>query len=71
MTEAPHLPRQAVPDPPVPPGVDPSKPSPARLYDYYLGGHNNFAVDRKAASLSAGRLCRSASAALRSTSKLL
>jgi hypothetical protein len=29
--------------------VDPTKPSPARLYDYYLGGHNNFEVDRKAA----------------------
>jgi len=29
--------------------VDPSRPSPARLYDYYLGGHNNFEVDRKAA----------------------
>jgi len=41
MTEAPHLPRGAVPEPPVPPGVDPSRPSPARLYDYYLGGHNN------------------------------
>ena len=49
MTEAPHLPRGAVPYPPVPPGVDPSKPSPARLYDYYLGGHNNFEADRKAA----------------------
>src|SRR6266487_5944621 len=49
MTEAPHLPRGAVPDPAVPPGVDPTKPSPARLYDYYLGGHNNFEVDRKAA----------------------
>jgi trans-aconitate methyltransferase len=49
MTEAPHLPRGAVPDPPVPPGVDPAKPSPARLYDYYLGGHNNFEADRKAA----------------------
>ena len=33
MTEAPHLPRGAVPDPPVPPGVDPTQPSPARLYD--------------------------------------
>jgi hypothetical protein len=31
MTEAPHLPRGAVPDPPAPPGVDPTKPSPARL----------------------------------------
>ena len=49
MTEAPHLPRGAVPDPAVPPGVDPAKPSPARLYDYYLGGHNNFEADRKAA----------------------
>jgi S-adenosyl methyltransferase len=49
MTEAPHLPRGAVPDPAAPPGVDPTKPSPARLYDYYLGGHNNFEVDRRAA----------------------
>jgi hypothetical protein len=22
----------------VPPGIDPTTPSPARLYDYYLGG---------------------------------
>jgi len=29
--------------------VDPAKPSPARLYDYCLGGHNNFEADRKAA----------------------
>jgi S-adenosyl methyltransferase len=49
MTAAPHLPRGAVPGPPAPPGVDPSKPSPARLYGYCLGGHNNFEVDRKAA----------------------
>jgi hypothetical protein len=49
MTEAPHLPRGAVPDPPVPPGVDPTRPSPARLYDYYLGGHSNFEADRRAA----------------------
>jgi S-adenosyl methyltransferase len=33
----------------VPPGVDPSTPSPVRLYDYYLGGTNNFQVDRDAA----------------------
>ena len=33
-------------DPPVPPGVDPSIPAPARLYDYYLGGNNNFEADR-------------------------
>jgi hypothetical protein len=33
----------------VPPGVDPTRPSPARLYDYFLGGTNNFPVDREAA----------------------
>jgi len=49
MTEAPHLSRGAVSDPASPPGVDTTRPSPARLYDYYLGGHNNFQVDRKAA----------------------
>lgn len=32
--------------PPVPPGVDPTVPSPARLYDHYLGGGNNYEVDR-------------------------
>jgi hypothetical protein len=35
----------------VPPGVDATTPSPARLYDYYLGGTNNFAVDRAAAEV--------------------
>jgi hypothetical protein len=33
----------------VPPGVDPTRPSPARLYDYFLGGTNNLPVDREAA----------------------
>jgi hypothetical protein len=33
----------------VPDGVDVTRPSPARLYDYYLGGGNNFEVDRLAA----------------------
>lgn len=32
-----------------PPGVDPARPSPARLYDYFLGGAINFPVDRDAA----------------------
>jgi hypothetical protein len=32
-----------------PPGVDVTRPTPARLYDYYLGGTSNFAVDRAAA----------------------
>jgi len=36
-------------DPPVPAGVDPAIPSPARLYDYYLGGRHNFPADRAAA----------------------
>lgn len=31
-----------------PPGVDASTPSAARLYDYYLGGTNNFPVDQAA-----------------------
>jgi hypothetical protein len=34
--------------PQAPPGVDPSKPSPARMYDYMLGGKHNFPVDREA-----------------------
>jgi hypothetical protein len=29
------------------PGVDDTRPSPARLYDYYLGGTNNLPVDRE------------------------
>ncbi|TDC55793.1 hypothetical protein E1281_10725 [Actinomadura sp. KC345] len=32
-----------------PPGVDITVPSPARLYDYYLGGTDNYEVDRQAA----------------------
>ena len=32
----------------VPPGVDPTNPSPARMYDYVLGGKHNFPVDRAA-----------------------
>jgi hypothetical protein len=35
--------------PQVPAGVDPTKPSPARMYDYVLGGKHNFPVDRQAA----------------------
>ncbi len=29
------------------------KPSPARMYDYFLGGYHNFAVDRRAADAAA------------------
>jgi hypothetical protein len=32
----------------VPPGIDTSTPSPARMYDYMLGGQHNFPVDREA-----------------------
>jgi S-adenosyl methyltransferase len=37
----------AVPD--VPPGVDPARPTPVRLYDYFLGGSYSFPADRAAA----------------------
>jgi hypothetical protein len=33
----------------VPPGVDPTKATTARIYDYFLGGTNNYAVDREVA----------------------
>jgi S-adenosyl methyltransferase len=39
MTQAPHAPA----------GVNTSKPTPARIYDYMLRGHNHFEVDVKAA----------------------
>ncbi|HEY9524544.1 MAG TPA: SAM-dependent methyltransferase [Thermopolyspora sp.] len=32
-----------------PPGIDVTIPSVARMYDYYLGGKDNFAADREAA----------------------
>jgi hypothetical protein len=31
----------------IPPGIDITKPSVARAYDYYLGGKDNFAADRE------------------------
>ncbi|MFI5775786.1 SAM-dependent methyltransferase [Nocardia sp. NPDC051570] len=34
-----------------PPGIDVSKPHPARRYDYWLGGKDNFEADRKSAEL--------------------
>ncbi|GAA4916882.1 SAM-dependent methyltransferase [Streptomonospora salina] len=42
MTDAPSF-----PDPAAPAGIDTTVPSSARLYDYYLGGKNNYAVDRE------------------------
>lgn len=32
-----------------PAGIDPSRPNAARMYDYYLGGKDNYAADREAA----------------------
>jgi SAM-dependent methyltransferase len=31
------------------PGIDTSRPHPARMYDYYLGGRDNYEIDRMAA----------------------
>jgi hypothetical protein len=39
-----------------PPGVDPTTPTPARLYNYYLGGSANFDVDREIAEQLRTRL---------------
>ena len=35
--------------PELPTGIDTSRPHPARTYDYFLGGKNNFAADREVA----------------------
>ena len=35
-----------------PPGIDPNKPSIARVYDYMLGGKDNFAIDRQTGDLA-------------------
>ena len=37
-------------------GFDPKRPSPARIYDYWLGGSNNFAVDRDVAERAAAAM---------------
>ncbi|HLI39569.1 MAG TPA: SAM-dependent methyltransferase [Streptosporangiaceae bacterium] len=49
MTKTPEVRADMDPDMPVPPGVDPNVPSPARMYDYYLGGTHNYQCDRDAA----------------------
>jgi hypothetical protein len=49
--------------PGVPPGIDPETPSPARLYDYYLGGVDNFRADRDAAEKIRARMPELADAA--------
>ena len=47
----------------VPEGVDPARPSPARLYDYYLGGTHNYEADRQAAEQLRQRMPELADAA--------
>jgi O-methyltransferase involved in polyketide biosynthesis len=42
--------------PPAIPGLDTGRPHPARVYDYLLGGKDNFAVDRDAADAMIARL---------------
>ncbi|MGH3241111.1 MAG: SAM-dependent methyltransferase [Spirillospora sp.] len=37
----------------VPPGIDPTKAHPSRRYNYWLGGKDNFAVDRESAEVVA------------------
>ncbi len=41
---------------PDPAGVDTSRPHPARVYDYLLGGKDNFAADRQAADAMTAQL---------------
>ena len=36
-----------------PPGIDVTRPHSARMYDYYLGGKDNFAADRERAEMAA------------------
>jgi hypothetical protein len=38
---------------PQPPSVDPDVPSPARVWNYWLGGTDNFPVDRELAERDA------------------
>jgi len=48
---APDMPAEGYGGSPMP-GFDPSVPSPARMYDYFLGGKDNFPADREAAELA-------------------
>jgi S-adenosyl methyltransferase len=38
-----------------PPGVDPARPSTARIYDFLLGGEHNFEVDQAAGQMLKSR----------------
>ncbi|MFC7484110.1 SAM-dependent methyltransferase [Luedemannella flava] len=39
-------------DKPAPPGVDATRPSVARVYDFFLGGKDNFAIDREVGKMA-------------------
>ena len=52
------------------PKIDISRPHPARVYDYFLGGKDNFTADREAAQLVL-RSCPSARVAARENRKFL
>jgi O-methyltransferase involved in polyketide biosynthesis len=43
------MPRTGIPDTAGPPPLDTSVPHPARIYDYWLGGKDNYQADREAA----------------------
>jgi DNA-binding HxlR family transcriptional regulator len=47
--------RDSIEDAP-PPGVNPAVPSPARVWNFWLGGKDNFAADREAARQVAAKL---------------
>ena len=49
MTGTSGTPDQRSGDTGVPPEIDVSRPHPARMYDYFLGGKDNFAADRAVA----------------------
>ena len=42
------------------PRIDTEKPHTARIYDYYLGGKDNFAADRRTAERAHAELARGA-----------
>ncbi|MBB6171419.1 O-methyltransferase involved in polyketide biosynthesis [Nocardiopsis mwathae] len=51
MTERPAWMQPRFDDPAAPPGIDTSAAHPARIWDYWLGGKDNFAADRATGDL--------------------
>jgi hypothetical protein len=50
MTGTSGVPGERSADAGIPAEIDVSRPHPARMYDYFLGGKDNFAADRAVAS---------------------